>query len=178
MVGCDERFDRRATRREAARAVLRGVAGLALVGLLGGCGDSDGSSDGLDDGDLSDAELEAEEARALERAEADAAALLDDVRRVGLAYGLFWAEHGDDRGPQSLDDLRPFLTTDPRAAEDVARGRIVVVWGLALARLPRGASGTVLAYAADAPERGGPAAFADTSARRVAADELARALRR
>jgi len=76
------------------------------------------------------------------------------------------------RPPQQLSELRRYEVMHGLALSALNSGKYVGVWGVSSKD-----SGTVLAYAKDAPSQGGPVLMADGSVKNMSAEETQTAIK-
>jgi hypothetical protein len=94
----------------------------------------------------------------------------NDLKAIGLMYHEYMT--ANNKGPEKVDDLKPFSTLAPEAYKGLVDGKYVFLYGVRLTDMPGGASNTVLAYEKDVPTKGGFVCFGDGATRQVTAQEF------
>jgi hypothetical protein len=98
----------------------------------------------------------------------------NDLKQIALFYQQFAQENGHP--PANLQEFLGYMQRDAgKIAQALKDGWYVVYWNVRIDQLPSGASNTVLAYEKEVPKEGGWVQMADTSGRRMTAQEFAAA---
>jgi hypothetical protein len=103
----------------------------------------------------------------------DATEFSNDLKEILLAYHTY-ADKNKGSAPTKAADLAPLL--EKRALARLDDKSVVFVYGVTLKDMINGTSNTILAYAKDAPEKGGLVAYGDGSVKKLTADEFKKAI--
>jgi hypothetical protein len=100
----------------------------------------------------------------------------NDVKQLALAYNNYLSAHGGT-GPQTAEDLGPYLDNTKQLLEALKAGTFVINYGIGAPDFARdGAGNIILTYEKDVPTKGGFVAYGDGTVKNLTADEYQKSI--